>query len=157
MVGQHEDAQGLYDRWLADHPRPERLPENSPILAQQVAALNGACWSRAVLKRDLDTALADCDAGLKLRPKGPGLLDSRGLVHLQKGEFDLAIADYDAALKLEPKAANSLYARGVAKVRKGATAEGKADEQAALVINARIADQARRNGIDDGAPAPANR
>src|SRR5207237_7102747 len=106
----HQDAQALYDRWIADHPTPEHLAENSPVLAQHVTALNGACWSRAVLNRDLDTALADCDAGLKLRPNGPGLHDSRGLVHLRKGEYDLAIADYDAAIQVHHSAAYRVYA-----------------------------------------------
>lgn len=153
--GMHQDAQTLYDRWLNDHPVPTRLPEKSPLLSEHVEALNGACWSRAVMKRELDVALADCDAAIKLQPKAAAVLDSRGLVHLQKGEYDLAIADYDSALKLNPKLAGSLYARGLAKVKKGLAAEGLADEKAALAMNAKVADQARRDGLaPDAAPTP---
>ncbi|HEY4028737.1 MAG TPA: aspartyl protease family protein [Caulobacteraceae bacterium] len=153
--GLHQDAQALYDRWLKEHPLPAgRRAETSPAVAQRVVALNGACWNRAVLKRDLDTALADCDAAIKLKPKAPPVLDSRGLVHLQRGDYDLAIADYDSALKLDPKQAGSLYARGLAKLKKGLAAEGQADEQAALALDAKVADLARRNGlVVDNAPA----
>jgi tetratricopeptide (TPR) repeat protein len=106
-----------------------------------------------VLKRDLDAALADCDAAIKLQPKAPAVLDSRGFVHFQRGELDQAIADYDSVLKLQPNRAISLYVRGVAKVKRGAAAEGQADEQAAIALNARVAEQARRNGMDTDRPA----
>jgi tetratricopeptide (TPR) repeat protein/predicted aspartyl protease len=145
--GLHEDALALYDRWLQDHPLPARLTWNSAALREQITALNGACWSRAVLKRDLDAALANCNTAVELQPEMAAVLDSRGLVHFKRGEYNLAIADYDAALKLTPGQAGSLWARGMAKLKKGWTAEGGTDLQAALALNARVGEEARRDGI----------
>jgi tetratricopeptide (TPR) repeat protein/predicted aspartyl protease len=151
----YQDALALYDRWLQEHPLPARLSWKSTEMREQIAALNGACWSRAVLRRDLDKALADCDAAVELQPELAAVLDSRGLVHLKRGEYDLAIADYNAVLKLAPKQAGSLYARGVAKMKKGWTAEGGADQMAALALNPAVGEEARRDGVGvDAAPAP---
>jgi tetratricopeptide (TPR) repeat protein len=74
-------------------------------------------------------------------------MDSRGVVHLERGELDAAIADYDAALRVQPKRAIALYGRGVAKLRKGAKADGDADIQAATALNAKIASQAKAIGL----------
>jgi tetratricopeptide (TPR) repeat protein/predicted aspartyl protease len=150
----HEDALTLYDRWLQAHPLSARPSWKSTALREQITALNGACWSRAVLKRDLDAALADCDAAIDLQPEMAAVLDSRGLVHLKRGEYDLAIADYDAALKLSPRQAVSLWARGVAKLKKGRMVEGGTDQQAALALNAGVGEEARRDGVGtDNLPA----
>ena len=152
--GFHEDALAIYDRWLQEHPLPARLSWKSLMLPEQLTALNGACWSRAVLKRDLDRALADCDAAIELQPEAAAVLDSRGLVHLKRGEYDLAIADYDAVLKLVPKQSSTLYARGVAKMKKGWTVEGGTDQLAALTLNPAAGEEARRDGVGaDAIPA----
>ena len=63
--------------------------------------LNSRCWARARWGQELDEALADCNAALKLRPGTAAILDSRGLVYLRKGDFKSAIADYDAALRTQ--------------------------------------------------------
>ena len=152
--GFHEDALAIYDRWLQEHPLPARLSWKSMMLPEQLTALNGACWSRAVLKRDLDRALADCDAAIELQPEAAAVLDSRGMVHLKRGEYDLAIADYDAVLKLVPKQSSTLYARGVAKMKKGWTVEGGTDQLAALTLNPAAGEEARRDGVGaDAVPA----
>ena len=152
--GFHEDALAIYDRWLQAHPLPARLNWKSMELPEQIAALNGACWTRAMLKRELDRALADCDAAIELQPEAAAVLDSRGLVHLKRGEYDLAIADYDAVLKLAPKQSSTLYARGVAKMKKGWTVEGGTDQLAALTLNPAAGEEARRDGVAaDAIPA----
>ena len=114
-----------YDQWLAAHPDDSRKAD----------ALNGRCWTRALAGQDLDRALADCNAALKLRSGDPTFLDSRGLVQLRRGDNDRAIADYDAVLKLQPRRAWALYGRGLARQRKGLKAEGDADIAAALAID----------------------
>ena len=141
---------GLYDRanrmdaaveqytlWIAAHPEDSRRP----------SALNGRCWARALLDRDLDKALADCNGAVRANPKNFGFLDSRGLVFLRRGEFDKAIADYDASLALHPQTPWSLYGRGLAKTRSGDAAGGKADIAAALAISPTVAAQAERYGL----------
>ena len=131
------EAIPLYDAWL-------RRNGDSP---SAVAALNGRCWARAVLKIDLDKALADCNAALRRGAKLAAVIDSRALVRLNRGEIDLAIADYDTAVGLTPKAAVSLYGRGVAKRRKGLAEAGQADIEAARRINPNIDDVAKRLGL----------
>lgn len=131
------EAIDQYDLWIASHAEDN----------ERSRALNARCWVRALVGRDLDKALTDCDAALKLSPSGTDILDSRGLVHLRRGEFDKAIADYDAGLALQPKRAWSLYGRGLAKLRREQAAEGQADIAAAQALQPRIADDAKRYGI----------
>ena len=73
-------------------------------------------FQNAYVTHDLDKAMADCDAALKLQPGEGGMIDSRGLVWLQKGDYQKAIADYDRALALSPRMAESLYGRGLARM-----------------------------------------
>jgi predicted aspartyl protease/Tfp pilus assembly protein PilF len=131
------EAIPLYDAWL-------KRNGESP---SAIAALNGRCWARAVLKVDLDKALADCNAALRRGAKVAEIIDSRALVRLNRGEIDLAITDYDAALRIDPNKSVSLYGRGVAKRRKGLTEAGQADIEAARRINPNIDDVAKRLGL----------
>ncbi len=130
-----------YGRWLATHgPQDSRYSQ----------ALNGRCWARTALGRDLDQALADCNAAVRAAPDAAGYRDSRGLTYLRMGDYARAIADYDEALKLQPKIAWSLYGRGIAKQHKGRKDEGDEDIAAALAIDPTVADQMRRYRIIKG-------
>jgi tetratricopeptide (TPR) repeat protein len=130
-------AIGQFDLWIKAHPEDSRLGQ----------ALGGRCWARALAGRDFDKALKDCDGALRITPKNPDVLNSRGLVHLRLGDLDKAIADYDAALSAQPKIAWSLYGRGVARLRKGLTAEGQADIAAATALRPRLPEEAKAHGI----------
>jgi tetratricopeptide (TPR) repeat protein len=132
-----KEAVPQIDQWIADNPHDERM----------AGGLNERCWARAQLGVDLDKALADCNASLRLNPGDPTTLDSRGLVELRMGDFDKSIADYDDALKLRPNTAWSLYGRGLDELRKGQTAPGQADIKAAETINPRLADEAKIVGL----------
>ena len=127
-----------YTKWIDSHPRDDRL---------MPGALNSRCWCRALSGQQLDQALSDCNAALKMKPNTAAFLDSRGLVHLRRNDYDKAIADYDAALRLQPKIAWSLYGRGLAKSRKGMSAEGQADIAAATALEPKIAARAASFGI----------
>ncbi len=131
------EAIAQYDRWIAVHPDDLGLP----------GARNSRCWARAQAGLELDKALADCNAAVRARPSVASYLDSRGLVHLRRGEFALAIADYDAALKLQPKIAWSLYGRGVAEARLGQTAQSVADVAAAGALAPKLPERAKALGI----------
>jgi tetratricopeptide (TPR) repeat protein len=110
-------------------------------------ALNGRCWARALLGKDLTRALADCDAAVRRNGKFAQFHDSRGLVYLRLAQFDKAIADYDAALAIDSKIAWSLYGRGIAKLRLGQTAQGKADIAAAAALAPELPDIAKGYGV----------
>jgi tetratricopeptide (TPR) repeat protein len=137
-VGQQAAAVTEYSKWIDSHPRDNLfMPQ----------ALNSRCWSRALTGMELEQALRDCNAALKLKPNTAAFLDSRGLVHLRQNDYDEAIADYNAALQLQPKSAWSLYGRGLAKLQKGLAAEGHADIAAASALQPKIADRATSYGI----------
>jgi tetratricopeptide (TPR) repeat protein/predicted aspartyl protease len=123
--------------WIPVHDQDPRV----------VRAYNGRCWARALLGQELDQALHDCNAGLRLSPRSPDILDSRGLVNLRRNQFDKAIADYDEALKINPKIAWSLYGRGIAELRKGMTAKGEADMAAAKALAPQLPEFAHRMGV----------
>lgn len=93
--------------------------------------LNNRCWLRVTNDGDLNAALADCDAAIRIDPRSAAALDSRGMVHLKRDEFEAAIADYDAALALEPGRGHYLYGRGIARIRQGSAEAGQADLVAA--------------------------
>ena len=136
-AGQLDAAIGQLDLWIPAHSDEAKTGQ----------ALNDRCWNRALLGKDLDLALKDCDRAVRLRPGVGSVLDSRGLVRLRLGQNEKAISDYDAALKLDPRIAWSLYGRGLAKQRLGQKAEGQADLDAALAISPGIAKLAAGYGI----------
>jgi tetratricopeptide (TPR) repeat protein len=104
--GEPAAALKLADETIAHHPADPK-------------ALNIVCWFKATRNVALDTALADCDAALKLAANTPAYLDSRGLVRLRGGDAKGAISDYSAALRQSPDLVASLYGRGIAWARLG--------------------------------------
>ena len=126
-----------YDLWITAHPQDVRRGQ----------AMNGRCWARALWGRELDKALADCDAAQRMNPKLPSILDSRGLVRLRLGDFDKAIADFNAALGLQPRNAWSFYGRGLAELRKGLTADGAADIAAGTALQPNLPEEVKKSGI----------
>ena len=92
-----------------------------------IELLNNRCWTRAVNGQDLDLALADCNAAVSIDARYGAVLDSRGLVHLKRGDFQAAFADYEAALALEPNNGHYLYGRGLANQGLGNKDQAAAD------------------------------
>lgn len=141
----YDQAISQYSEWLARHgPQDSRYSQ----------ALNGRCWARTMLGRELDEALIDCNTAVRAAPDAAGYRDTRGLLRLRMGDLDRAIADYDAALAMQPNIAWSLYGRGLARHRKHLQTEGDADTAAALAIDPTIAAQAQRYGISLMSPTP---
>ena len=143
IKGMFDEALPYLDAWIATHPKDDNL----------AGALNARCWARALWGRELDKAMSDCNAALKLRPGAPTVLDSRGLVRLRQGDLDGAVADYDQALRRDPKMAWSLYGRGLARLRKGLAAAGEADLKAAAAIEADIDERAKTYGLERASAA----
>jgi tetratricopeptide (TPR) repeat protein len=134
-------SKGDYERVIVDFSKAIRLnPKDSE-------ALNGRCWVRAIIGRELQLALADCNESLRLRADDAATLDSRGFTCLKLGQFGHAIADYDAALQLDANQAASYYGRGVAWLKKGDSNAGNADVAAAKAIQADIVVEFAKYGI----------
>jgi tetratricopeptide (TPR) repeat protein len=131
---------GEYRRAMADHDASLALAPQSP------GALTNACWSRALAGVELERAQAYCDQAVTAAP-GPAAYDTRGFLHLRRGEYDLAIADYTAALGFGHRLASSFYGRGVARFRLGHRLNAQADLRAALRIDPRIAATFARRGV----------
>jgi tetratricopeptide (TPR) repeat protein/predicted aspartyl protease len=125
-----------FDRWIAAYPSDERLP----------AALNGRCWSRAMLNQGLTLALADCNAAVR-SGRNSQFLDSRALVWLRLGDVDKSITDYKASLSLQSKSAWSLYGLGVAELRKGMREQSDRDMQAGVALWPSIAGEFKKAGL----------
>lgn len=134
---------GDHERAVADYTKGIELdPNNSRLWGQR-------CWSRAVVGRQLQEAIDDCNKASSLSPKIPQIFAYRGIVYLKLGQFDKALADYDAAFSLTkiPDHADWLYVRGVTKLRKGDTTGGNADIAKAKTIKADIAEEYATYGI----------
>jgi tetratricopeptide (TPR) repeat protein len=136
-AGSYISAGAQFDLWIKAHPDDNRL----------ATALNGRCWSGGQTGQDLDRAIAACDSALRREPKNAQFLDSRGLVHLRRGETDKAFADYNAALAIDPKLAWSLYGRAIAEQRKGMADQAKTDFAAAAALAPQLAERAKARGI----------
>jgi tetratricopeptide (TPR) repeat protein len=136
-LGDHETALTNFDTWLHFHSEDSLRP----------AAFNGRCYARALLNRDLDKALSDCNTAIRLRPNTAVYFESRGLVHLRRGDNDAAIADLTAALNLSPNRPLWRYERSLAEARLGQDDAAKRDRDAASAIDPRIADAAARMGL----------
>lgn len=137
-VRDYDAAAAEYNRWIDSHDRSD---------VQMPRAHAARCWARALIGRELEAALEDCNAAVKASRSDASVLDSRGLVYLRLGKYGKAIGDYDAALALDPKIAWSLYGRGLAKRHLGQTAAGDADIAAAKALAPKIADEAASHGI----------
>lgn len=88
-----------------------RLIDEAP---DDASLRNNRCWLRVTHGRELDEALADCNAALRLEPNNEAALDSRGLVHYKLGNFEASLADYDAALAIDSDRGHYLFGRGLA-------------------------------------------
>ena len=63
-------------------------------------------------KRDLDLALSDFNAALKIAPRSLEALENRADVYREKKQFDLALRDYNEVLRLDDKQLSALLGRG---------------------------------------------
>ena len=65
-AGQFPAAVLQFSKWIDTHDRHD---------PQMPGFLNSRCWTRALWGQELDAALADCNAALKLRPGKAAYLD----------------------------------------------------------------------------------
>ena len=134
---------GDHERAIADFTKGIELTANSSQLWGQ------RCWSRAVLGKQLQEAVEDCDKAAALSPKISLIFAYRGFAYLKLGQFDKALADYDTAFALTKSSdhADWLYVRGMAKLKKGDIAGGNADIASAKAGKADIAEEYAKYGV----------
>jgi tetratricopeptide (TPR) repeat protein len=108
---------------------------------------NGQCWARAVIGKQLDAALSDCNEALRLNPKDANSYNTRGLVHFRKKQYTEAIRDYNAAIAINATDfGSSYYTRGLAKLAMG-DASGSADVAKGKSIEPGIAQRFAGYGV----------
>src|ERR1700733_2679995 len=110
--GETYAAAGQFDKAIADGDEIVALEPGDPT------SYNNRCWIRAIADRELDIALADCNAALRMNGSRE-VLDSRGLVEFRQGNLSAALADFNNILDIHPKYITSLYLRGIVKLRMG--------------------------------------
>jgi len=137
-LGAPDAALPNYDLWLKSHPEDSHRGE----------ALNGRCWARGLLNRDLDKAMEDCNAAIRALPRDSAILDSRALIRVRRGDWKQALVDYNAALAINAKSAWSLYMRGLVEAKSGMNAQAKADRAAAVAIDPKVGDRAKKYGLE---------
>ena len=153
LVKKPSDGQLLVTRGSAYFKTGKRAEADKDFATASAAAtgnataLNTLCWSKATQNVALASALADCDAALKIQPDSANILDSRGFVLLRLGRYQEAADSYDRAYALRPRVPESLYGRGLAKRHLGKSADGDADLAAAKAIDPAVQDEFKDYGI----------
>src|SRR5262245_53335254 len=90
-------------------------PKQNANLAWLFTARDNAYFT----KGQLDKAVKDYDAAIRLDPKDSSALANRGTLRMAQGQPDLALADYNGALKINPRNANAYNLRGLLYSRSG--------------------------------------
>ena len=127
------EMMGKYDEALKDSD------EISQIAWDDADAYSSRCWVRAIIGKDLNLALADCNQALTFELDHAQALYSRGLVNLKLNKLMEALADYNAALQSDSHNTTALFARGTVEKKLGDETQGDADLAEAISLNASIA------------------
>lgn len=123
IQGDFGGAVAVLDALVAKHPGSDMF-------------YNSRCYLRGVAGRELDKALADCNAALKIKPNDSAILDSRGLVYLRMNRFTDAIADYTSAITIaDHPSPTSFYGRALAEQQTGNVVSASADFAAAEALS----------------------
>lgn len=129
MRGDNAKALVDYDAAIKLSPKPD---------AARADLLNGACFARAVLNKELDRARKECDEAIRISATQAPFHDSRALVAFRQKRNQDAWNDWNAAIKLDAKAPGYLYGRGVAALKLGRKAEGDVDIGKAKQVKAGV-------------------
>jgi len=122
------------------------------FMSNDPAAYNYSCWIKAIIGKELDAALSDCNAALKAFPDNANFLDSRGLAEFKKGDLKSAAADYARVVEKYRDFVTSRYMQGVIKKLNGDVAGGNDDIDAAVKRDPLIVQRMSDYGIVVPAP-----
>jgi tetratricopeptide (TPR) repeat protein len=135
---------GRYDLALTDSGE---LFDLTAKRGSMVAALANRCFLRAVAGKDLDAALADCDAVLAADRDNPDHAVSRGFALLKAARWTDALAQLNAVLVKHPKNADALYLRAACEAATSDAGDATTDRAAAVALDPKIADYYDRYGV----------
>lgn len=131
---------GEFARSLPEYNRALELEPGNAF------ALNGRCWSRAVLNIELDQAFADCDAAARAGGEDfANSLNSRAFVQFRRGKFREAIVGYSESLE-HREMASSYFVRGLARRAIGEDG-GDADIERAIALEPGVRERYATYGV----------
>jgi tetratricopeptide (TPR) repeat protein len=90
---------GRHDEAIAEWKRLGKLHQGDNA-ATRATMLNGLAYAMAVGKTDLDQALEPIEQALRLVGNNGAMLDTRGFIHLLRGDLEKAKFDLDLAVAL---------------------------------------------------------
>lgn len=96
---------------------------------------------------DLDRAIADFNAAIRLEPKSADAYIDRGIARYRRGDLDRAIADYDQAILLDPDDAYAHNDRGLAWSARGDPDRAIADYDRAIRLDPNTAAAYTNRGL----------
>lgn len=148
---QREAVERLFTAALAQYKRPAPLLSAAALFYTQrrqydraeaalreaiekspahVPALNNLALHLALSRRNLDEALELVQRAIQIAGEKPGLLDTRAVVQLARGQTDQALADLDRAMALGPRATWRFHQARVWEARHDRAAAERADAEA---------------------------
>jgi len=100
--GAHEDCDADDpDRNIAGCTRIIEDADEGKTMRGVAYVARGLAWQK---KGDVDRALADYTAAIKINPKDALAYNNRGMLWRERGDSDRAIADFTAAIAINPRA-----------------------------------------------------
>lgn len=105
------------------------------------------CLDLALTNHDLDSALAACNAAVRLAPESASALSARGYLHLRRGSYAEAAKDYSAAIELSPAAPSEMFGLGVAWIHTGKVKEGRGEIASATLDSADVVSDWENRGF----------
>lgn len=120
---------GKYELAMQDADQAVKLAPGRPDV------LNNRCWLRTIAGRDLQQAIADCDAALAKAPADGGIFHTRAYARFRVGDLEGAKADLERAATLQPDAPDILFLRGAMKLKAGNETDARVDITQALKLN----------------------
>lgn len=146
--GDYAESIRLYTRVLESQ---DLSPKNRKM------ALNNRCNAYNDTAQ-YDSAIADCDAAIRISSDNPFSFNNRGNSYTGLGRYDRAISDYDEALRLNPRFALAVSNRGLAHYYKGDYELAETDFAKSIAMDPsnpyvalRLYFTRQRLGIDGGA------
>ncbi len=124
-AGNYDEAIRLYTKAI----KSEELKEN--LILGYVR--RGSCYEA---KGQLDSALEDYTAAIKLESNNSYHFTARGIIYMKKGFWDRAIEDFTEAISLNPSNINAYKQRAIAYEKKGLTEAAKEDLRKVMQLGA---------------------
>jgi tetratricopeptide (TPR) repeat protein len=99
------------------------------------------------MKGDLEGAIKDCDAAIRLRPHFSSAYLVRGIAKFEKKDYAGALKDYDLCIRLDPKTSQAYVNRGIVKHQLSDLKGAIRDYDMAITLDPNIATAWLNRGI----------